>query len=82
MRIDMGAHRLKVLHWAARVLAAGAVCAALVVWAPSAAAAQEAAPNLDNLPGREQWQSYLEESPAQLEEFVHNPLETLQSFLP
>lgn len=81
MRIDMGAHRLKVLRRAARVLAAGAVCAALVVWAPSATA-QEAAPNLDNLPGREQWQSYLEESPAQLEEFVHNPLETLQSFLP
>ncbi|MGN0707823.1 MAG: stage III sporulation protein AE [Faecalibacterium sp.] len=52
----------------------------LVLSAPSAAAQQP--DGQQALPGAQQWQPYLDESPAAWEEFVDSPLETLRSFLP
>lgn len=76
MRFDMGADRLSAFRRAA-------VCALLVLLvlaAPRAGAAS--AEQETSAPGAELWQGYLDESPVQLEEFVHNPLETVRSFLP
>ena len=56
-------------------------CAALVCLAP-AAWAQQPGGQAGALPGSELWQPYLDRSPAGWEDFVHEPLGTLRSFLP
>lgn len=57
------------------------LCAAcLLLWTGLALAAPAA--SAQSLPGAEQWQPYLEQSPVSWQQFVDSPLETLRGFLP
>lgn len=73
MQIDMGPRRIT-QSWAAGFL----VLWAVLFFSPAAGAASAE----QALPGYEQWQPYLEQSPATFEEFTEDPLGVILRLLP